>query len=140
MTIHLEPELESRLRDEAARQGVDADVLINQTVNVELESLVQRMGRARRFSTREAELLKQINEGLPAETWERYRQLVLKRRAETLTPDEYRELIGVSDQIDEAHGRRMGYLVDLARLRGVDLDLLMNELGLGPVDLHLDED
>ena len=37
----------------------------------------------------EAKLLLKINEGLPPEVQRRYDELIAKRRAESLTPDEY---------------------------------------------------
>ncbi|MBI3360158.1 MAG: STAS/SEC14 domain-containing protein [Chloroflexi bacterium] len=78
----------------------------------------------------EAELLQKINLGLSAEQWQRYRALVAKRRAETLTADEQQELITYSDQIEKANARRIAYLIELAKLRQTSLEALMNELGI----------
>jgi hypothetical protein len=78
----------------------------------------------------EAQLLRKINEGLPAATWKRYRDLVAKRRAETLTVTEHVELISISDQIEEKNAERIGYLVELAQLRNTTLDEVMIQLGI----------
>jgi hypothetical protein len=78
----------------------------------------------------EAHLLQQINQGLPQETWQRYHELIDKRRAESLTPDEHATLIALSDQIEELNARRVGYLVELARLRQTPLEALMQQLGI----------
>jgi predicted ATPase len=75
-------------------------------------------------------LLQQINQGLPQETWQRYHELIDKRRAESLTPDEHATLIALSDQIEELNARRVGYLVELARLRQTPLEALMQQLGI----------
>jgi hypothetical protein len=80
------------------------------------------------LSPAEADLLQKINQGLPPEVWERYHQLVAKRRAETLTPSEHTELIRLSDQIELANARRLEHLVELARLRQISLDTLMDQL------------
>ena len=81
----------------------------------------------------EADLLQRINQGLPQETWQRYIELVARRRAETLTPDEHVALVALGDQIEEANARRIEYLVELATLRHTTLEALMRELSIsGP--------
>jgi hypothetical protein len=79
---------------------------------------------------------KQIDLGISAQTWERYRELKNRRDAEALTEAEHDELIAISDQVEEANVRRMRNLVELARLRGISLDELMQQLGIaGAVDI-----
>lgn len=81
-------------------------------------------------------LLQQINSGPDEGVWRRYRQLNAKRRGETLSPAEQQELIGLVDQIEDANARRIGHLVELARLRGVTLDTVMSQLAKpAPPDL-----
>lgn len=128
VTIDLEPELEARLRAEAARQGLDPGAFVR-------SALEERLRRARgdepaRLPARESELLQKINLGLAQETWHRYHELAGKRGAETLTPTEHAELLALTQVIEEANARRVGHLVELAGLRGVSLDQLMLELGI----------
>jgi hypothetical protein len=47
------------------------------------------------FSQEEAELLEKINQDLPPDVQRRYDELTAKRRAETLTPEEYKELLAL---------------------------------------------
>ena len=66
VTLEITPDLESRLRREAAREGLDPQGYI-------LSTLRQRLADARRVAVPrstadEASLLRQINRGLPAET------------------------------------------------------------------------
>lgn len=63
VTLELAPELESALRDEAARQGVDTSTFIITA----LEDVAQRMGRIPRRPMTEAEFLREIGRGLSAE-------------------------------------------------------------------------
>jgi hypothetical protein len=84
------------------------------------------------LSREEAALLQQINKGLPEEVWQRYRALVARRRAETLTPEEHKELIELSDRMEEVNARRMEHLVELARLRRMSLEAVMQQLGIRP--------
>jgi hypothetical protein len=85
VTIDLNPDLESQLRVEAAKQGLNADVYIVKTLR---ESLEQVQGRDSCLSHTESQLLQEINTGWDEATWRHYRELIEKRRAEALTRDE----------------------------------------------------
>lgn len=74
----------------------------------------------------------QINQSLSQIEWERYRELVEKRQAETLSIAEQTELISLSNQIEEANSRRVEYVAELARLRNTTLPGLMKELDFKP--------
>lgn len=78
----------------------------------------------------EAELLQQIDLGFPSDWWEGYEALKAKRRAEALTSEEHTRLIEMSDRLEEANARRMRALVELASLRSMTLEALMERLGL----------
>ncbi|MFZ4655897.1 MAG: hypothetical protein ACOYNY_02715 [Caldilineaceae bacterium] len=80
---------------------------------------------------REAELLQQINQGLPAPQWQRYQTLNAKLLAEHITPDEHQELGALIDQIEQLEGERLAHLIELAQLRNVPLATLMAQLGIG---------
>lgn len=75
-------------------------------------------GRGPRLSQPETGLLLQINQGLPAGVQQRFDELVAKRRAERITPDELRELIQITDEIEQRDAKRLTALVELARVRG----------------------
>ncbi len=95
--------------------------------------------RAQRFAPHipknEAELLKRINQGVPASMQTRYDELGIKRDAEILTADEYDELLQLTDQIEKVDAERLRNLAELARLRQTSLDALMDELDIKtPVD------
>lgn len=78
----------------------------------------------------EAELLEQINQGLPPDVQQRYDELTAKRRAETLTPEEHEELLDLINRIEQADAERIQVLAELAQLRGVSVPALMDELGI----------
>lgn len=78
----------------------------------------------------EAELLLRINQGVTPEVQRRYDQLIAKRRAESLTPDEHEELLQLTDQIENIEARQMEHLAELARLRQTSLPALMKTLGI----------
>ncbi len=78
----------------------------------------------------EAELLLKINQSIPSDTQKYYNELILKRYAEKLTNDEHRELLHLTEQIEKLQAQRIEYLADLARLRGITLSTLMENLGI----------
>lgn len=128
LTLNITPELESQLSEEAAKNGLEPSEYIVQTLQSRL--LQTQSPNAPCLSETETRLLQQINEGLPPETWQHYNELIEKRQAETLTPDEHAALIGLSDRIEELNACRMEHLAELARLRQTSLSALMQQLGI----------
>jgi len=53
-----------------------------------------------------------------------------KRRAGTLTSEEYQDLLRLTDVAEAIQARRLQDLVELSRLRGISLSALMEELEL----------
>jgi hypothetical protein len=127
LTVQMPSELESRLRDEAARQGLDASAFILRTLEQRLRS---SQPDVQALTTRETELLEQINTGIAEDRWQRYRELVRRRDAEALAAGEHGELLSLSDEIEQGNARRMGFLAELADLKGVPLATLMQTLGI----------
>lgn len=84
----------------------------------------------------EARLLESINETLPADQRTAYRRLSLKRKNESLSPAEHRELLRLSDAVEELHARRMQSLVKLAARRKTSVPDLMEQLGLESLATH----
>ncbi|MEA2599898.1 MAG: hypothetical protein QOF89_890 [Acidobacteriota bacterium] len=127
LTLEITPDLESALRQEAAKQGLDAQGYILRTLR---ERLAARQIAAPRLPADEAALLQAINRGFSSKTWQRYTALKAKRRAETLTLQEQAELIALSDQMEEMNVKRMESVIQLARLRQTSVDALMDDLGI----------
>jgi hypothetical protein len=90
--------------------------------------------RARRhtpaLTRRESELLTEVNSGLPAAALTRYGALLKRRDDESMTVEEYDELLRLSDEVEEKNARRWSAVSDLAQLRGVSLPELAEDLGI----------
>ena len=129
MTLQIPSELETRVREEAAKHGLDPGALALQTL---AERFAKTPAPPPRLSARESELLGQINLGLSAETWGRYHDLREKLAAETLRPEEHAELMRIANEMELANARRLEPLAELAQLRGVPLPSLMKALGIRP--------
>lgn len=104
----------------------------------EMEQLLSHLLRLRAersapsLSARETELLTRINQGLPEHLASRYQELMERRRMATLTPEEHRELLRLTDAAEALQAERARHLADLAQLRGISLSELVEELGLQP--------
>jgi hypothetical protein len=81
----------------------------------------------------EAELIQRINEGLGPDLQERLDYLIGQRQTYALTPEEHQELIALTERIEKDDAERLGYLIELAALRRVTVDEVINQLGLTPV-------
>ncbi len=130
LLVDLPPEIETQVREVALAEGLDVSALVRET----LEARVRQYDPSR--SLTESELLLRINRSFSESFWDTYRALITKRRAETLTPQEQQELIGMSDQLEAWHVERLRYLVKLAELRQVSLDALTQQLGLRPMPVE----
>ena len=130
MTLALEisSELEEALRTTAEGAGL---ALERYVLDLLRERLTPTDGGPTGLPRMEAELLEQINEGLPEATWTRYHELQAKRNAEMLTDVEHAELIRLVNEVEIWNARRLEAVAELARLRGVRFPDLVRELGLG---------
>jgi hypothetical protein len=124
ITLNLPTEIAQRLQTEAAKQGLDPDRFI-------LNTLQERL-QPHTTAPTEPQLLQQINLGLPPETWQQYHQLIDKRQAETLTPEEHTQLINISTHLETLNVQRIQALIQLATLRQQPLPELMESLGINP--------
>jgi hypothetical protein len=91
---------------------------------------LQAKRKAAHLSAAESVLLTRINRGLPPELHERIALLRAKREEETITDAEYEELTRLTDRAEELHADRMAALVELAKCRGITLQVLMEQLGI----------
>lgn len=111
----------------------------NQLSENDLDQLLQEVAvlRAQRkahvLPAQEARLLHKINQGIPRELRAQYQTLRAKREAEILTEQEYQTLIQLSNQIEQLGAQRLEALVNLAQLRRVSLQNLMETLAIVPV-------
>jgi hypothetical protein len=91
---------------------------------------LQAERKAAHLSAVESALLSRINQGLPIALRERMALLRVQREEGTISDADYIELTRLTDQAEEFHADRMAALVELAKLRGVSLPALMDQLGI----------
>lgn len=120
---------------------IDLNAVLDSVAQLDLRELEQftdalnrvlAQRKAPSLPRREAELLQAINRGLPPTIKHRYAELNGKLADETLTPAEHQELLDLIDQVELANVERIRQLITLAQLRGVDLDILLKQLGIQP--------
>ncbi|BAZ51711.1 hypothetical protein NIES4103_43690 [Nostoc sp. NIES-4103] len=125
-TVKLEVHLSSEELLKAVEQlsQPDLEQFVSQVIALQAQRKASNLPQA------EAELLLKINQGIPSDTQKYYEELIVKRDAETLTNEEYIELLNLSGQIEQLQAKRIEYLSELARLRGISLTALMENLGI----------
>ncbi len=105
---------------------------------VELDALMQQIFTLRKqkmpsiLSDSESELLRKINTGLPSALQKRYQALIKKRESESLNATEYSELIELTTYAETHNNQRLKYLIDLAQIRNIPLEQLIDDLQLNP--------
>jgi hypothetical protein len=103
----------------------------------DLEKFMDRLGsmlarrKAPKPSERELELLKMIYEPLKAKTQRRYDLLNAKLREERISTKEHKELLTLVEAAEEHNVDWLKALIELAQLRGISVEDLMVQLGLG---------
>jgi hypothetical protein len=121
---------------------VDTEQLLHATLQLpraELEQFVARLlvlslqQDTSRLAQAESELLLKISQGLPPPTQQRLDELITKRQAQSLTPEEHQELIRLTEQSEKVDAERVQHLLALAALRNLPLDELTRQLGIRPV-------
>ena len=90
--------------------------------------------KAPNLSEAEAQLLLKINQGIvPPDVQQRCARLTAKARDGSITDEEHAELVALVDEIEQLNAQRLDYLSQLAQLRGVPLDELMDTLEITPL-------
>lgn len=90
--------------------------------------------KAPSLSEAEASLLLKINQGIvPSDVQQRCARLTKKARDGTITDEEHAELMALVDEIEQLNAQRLDYLTQLAQLRSVSLDHLMDALEITPL-------
>jgi len=109
---------------------------ISQLNTPEIEYFLGEIGtilakrKASNLPVREAELLLKINQGLPSKKLQEFDRLSQKLDKETLTEKEHEQLLHLSDEMEKLDAKRMEYLIELANLRSISVDKLLEDLGL----------
>lgn len=127
ITLDIATDLERQILQQAQRRGIDASSYVLDLLQKTLASI-----EASKSALNESELLEEVNRGFPPKVWHRYRELIAKRQAETMTPEEHAELISLIDRIEVANAHRIEFLAELATRRQVPLRELMTEMGIQP--------
>jgi len=111
---------------------------VQQLNSNELEALitqvtrVQAQRKAPSLPQDQSLLFQQINQSISPQLQEQYKILLAKRDSETLTSEEYQELLNLSAQIEELEVIRIEHITELAQLRQTSLTSLIQEFHLQP--------
>ena len=129
LLVDLPTEIEARVHEAAEAQRIDPAAYVRETLTA------SHPFPTAPASMTEKELLEEINRGFSEAFWERFRHLVRRRRAETVTLAEQQEAIRMFDRTEARSVERLRCLLELSSRRGKSVDELMTELGIRPVSL-----
>jgi hypothetical protein len=82
-------------------------------------------------SPAEADLLHKINNIYPMDKRRRYNELYAKFQEENLAEGEYEELLELNNEFEMLDAERIGYIGELAKLRGQSLEQVMDFFEIG---------
>ncbi|BAY31691.1 hypothetical protein NIES2107_35770 [Nostoc carneum NIES-2107] len=91
---------------------------------------LQRQRQIKKQLEYEAGLLAEISEPIPLDIQKSHERLATKKDAATLTSYEYGELLGLTEQIETLQAEYLNNLIDLASLRGISLNALIEALNI----------
>ena len=109
---------------------------IEQLDSPELEQLIAQVIRVQTkrkilsLPNDQSLLLKQITQCIPNQLQERYNFLISKRQDNSLTDEEYQELINLGEHMEAIDVKRLENLTKLAKLRQISLNELIQEFQL----------
>ena len=127
LVLQINPSLERRMRQNALQKGVELSQYIVQFLE---KNFPEEKPKTKALLKREATLLQEIETTISIETWERYHILRNKRQTETITDIESTEYATINQQIEAANVKRLASIIELAKIRKISLDDLMQDLGL----------
>lgn len=131
LSIDLPDQLETWLRNRAQNAGTTAETLAARAV----EERWAAASRADALGEQESELLLRIQDAFPPDETREFHELCRRNDVGLLTETErprYRELLRRREEQNAARLRALG---DLAALRGVTLDELMDQLQIVPANV-----
>jgi hypothetical protein len=127
VTLELDDKTVQTLRSMSRSHENDLPRLISEMLQNALAS-----EPAANNGTAELDLIRQARQELPATTWRRFRLLTKKRREETISADEYDELLELGDTLEIHHAKRIEAAAQLAHIWKRDLKEIMRILGIRP--------
>jgi hypothetical protein len=132
LTINLPTSVEQQFRKEATINGMSLDNYLLRLLQ-QAAKISKKQSDSKQYL--ESELLKKINLDISEEEWTNYRHLIGLMRSEQLTPQAHETLVELGDKIEIANAQRVKYLFELAELRGISVEKLMENLGIQPIEL-----
>ena len=128
-TVHLQLPFELFLNGLSGLDSAELEVVLNQIARLK----VQR--RIPIATQREQQLLETIAETLSAEQQTQFDTLLSRCEQEIITQDQLATLIALTDRVEEIHIQRWQALIELAALRQISVDQLIQQLGTTSVPL-----
>jgi hypothetical protein len=126
-----------------------ASIIVNSTLDIGLDDILAGLSRmetadieqfhqkvsslvaqrkVKALSHKETDLLRAINQAIPADIQLRFELLSEKLQQENITSEEHQELLSLINLLEQKHTERLKHLIALSQHRNMPLPALMEEL------------
>ncbi len=127
LVIQLPVTTEHHLRESATREGMPLERYISQLLTA---TSISTIAKNKKKVLTEGDLLNRIQLDVQTSDLEEYLRLKTLFQTDKITAEERETLIQLNDLIEIAHAKRMGFVLQLAKLRGISLEKAMDDLGI----------
>ena len=112
---------------------VTTENLLRVVVNLPRNEFDSFVANARKLKKREENLLAKLEQFVLANDEQKiYRALLRKFRSENITNEEHKQLIGLTDKLENLNVERLKCLIAIAKIRQKTLPEVMRELNIKP--------
>lgn len=126
ITVQTQLPFEQLIQTVEQLDSTELEQLIAQAIRVQTKRKILSLPKDQSL------LLQQITQCVPTHLQERYDLLIGKRQNNTLTDEEYQELVNLGEHIEAIDVKRLENLTELAKLRQISLNYVIEEFQLQP--------
>jgi hypothetical protein len=126
--IRVEPELAEAF-NKAPRQQQER---VKSAMRNVLRLVPDARPKVSHFSKKESELLLKISQGLTLPQRERLQHLTDKMEYKSISVAEHKELLRLTDKMEQLWNRQLQAVIELARIRKITPNALLRQLGMTP--------
>lgn len=112
---------------------ISTENLLNAVVRMPEKDFERFFKSAKQIKERETKLINRLGDfDLSVEKKKVYRQLLKKFRAEKISSEEHRQLITLTDELENLNVERIKCLIEIAEFRNSTLDEVLKDLNIKP--------
>ncbi len=112
---------------------VTTESILSAVVRMPESEVEQLFKTAKQLKKREAELIDMIKQtDLSTQKKQIYRKLLKNFRAEKISPEEYKQLTEITEELETISAKRLEWLYEISKMRQQPIGEIMKELEIKP--------